>query len=177
MAFTLTFQCVCINAWFPYLSLPLSAWVPSFSDLTCLSLTEDKLQSSLVQTSLIQLVFYQFCSLNIFLKFIHGCAGSLLLPKLFSSCGEQELLCLRGAGFLLGCLPCGARAVGAQASVVAALGSQSMGSAAVVHGPCGSVTWWRLPGPGIKPVSPALAGRLFTTGPPGEPVNLFLISG
>ena len=175
MAFTLTFQCVCINAWFPYLSLPLSAWVPSFSDLTCLSLTEDKLQSSLVQTSLIQLVFYQFCSLNIFLKFIHGCAGSLLLPKLFSSCGEQELLCLRGAGFLLGCLPCGARAVGAQASVVAALGSQSMGSAAVVHGPCGSVTWWRLPGPGIKPWPPALQADSLLSEPPGKDTAILTI--
>ena len=26
-----------------------------------------------------------------------------------------------------------------------------------------------LPGPGIKPVSPALAGRFFTTEPPGKP--------
>ena len=27
---------------------------------------------------------------------------------------------------------------------------------------------WNLPGPGIEPVSPALAGRFLTTGPPGE---------
>ena len=27
---------------------------------------------------------------------------------------------------------------------------------------------WNLPGPGIEPVSPALAGGLFTTGPPGK---------
>ena len=31
--------------------------------------------------------------------------------------------------------------------------------------PCGM---WDLPGPGIKPVSPALAGRFLTTGPPGK---------
>ena len=27
---------------------------------------------------------------------------------------------------------------------------------------------WNLPGPGIEPVSPALAGRFSTTGPPGK---------
>ena len=31
--------------------------------------------------------------------------------------------------------------------------------------PC---SMWDLPGPGIKPVSPALAGRFLTTGPPGK---------
>ena len=28
---------------------------------------------------------------------------------------------------------------------------------------------WDLPGPGIKPVSPVLTGRFFTTEPPGKP--------
>ena len=28
---------------------------------------------------------------------------------------------------------------------------------------------WGLPGPGIKPMSPALAGGLFATEPPGKP--------
>ena len=28
---------------------------------------------------------------------------------------------------------------------------------------------WDLPGPGIEPMSPALAGRFFTTEPPGKP--------
>ena len=28
---------------------------------------------------------------------------------------------------------------------------------------------WDLPGPGLEPVSPALAGRLLTTAPPGKP--------
>ena len=160
----------------PLPSLPLSAGVPSFSDLTCQSLIEDKLQSSLVQTSLIQVVFYQFCSLKFFFKFIHGCAGSLLLPKLFSSCGEQELLCLRGAGFLLGCLPCGARAVGVRASVVAALGSQSTGSVAVVHGLRGSVTCGIFLDQGSNPC-PLHWQADSSTEPPGKPVSLFLISG
>ena len=39
---------------------------------------------------------------------------------------------------------------------------------------CGACTqllhgMWDLPGPGTKPVSPALAGRFFTTEPPGQP--------
>ena len=35
---------------------------------------------------------------------------------------------------------------------------------------------WDLPGPGIEPVSPALAGRFSTTAPPGKPQpELFLI--
>ena len=32
---------------------------------------------------------------------------------------------------------------------------------------------WNLPGPGIKPVSPALAGRFFTTEPPRKPWSNF----
>ena len=33
---------------------------------------------------------------------------------------------------------------------------------------------WDLPRPGLEPVSPALAGRLSTTAPPGKPQTLFL---
>ena len=33
---------------------------------------------------------------------------------------------------------------------------------------------WDPPRPGLEPVSPALAGRLSTTAPPGKPKNLFL---
>ena len=34
---------------------------------------------------------------------------------------------------------------------------------------------WDLPRPGLEPVSPALAGRLSTTAPPGKPHSLFLM--
>ena len=34
---------------------------------------------------------------------------------------------------------------------------------------------WDLPGPGLEPVSPALAGRLSTTAPPGKPPPLLLM--
>ena len=30
---------------------------------------------------------------------------------------------------------------------------------------------WDLPGPGLEPASPALAGRLSTTAPPGKPLG------
>ena len=33
---------------------------------------------------------------------------------------------------------------------------------------------WDLPRPGLEPVSPALAGRLSTTAPPGKPLFFFL---
>ena len=33
---------------------------------------------------------------------------------------------------------------------------------------------WDLPRPGLEPVSPALAGRLPTTAPPGKPPNMVL---
>ena len=33
---------------------------------------------------------------------------------------------------------------------------------------------WSIPGPGIKPVSPALAGGFFTTEPPGETLTLYI---
>ena len=68
------------------------------------------------------------------------------------------------------------RLLGAWASVLAAqelkqlhitpLGLQSIGSEAMVHG------MWDLPRPGIEPVCTALAGRFFTTEPPGKPLNM-----
>ena len=33
---------------------------------------------------------------------------------------------------------------------------------------------WDLPGPGLKPVSPALAGGFLTTVPPGKPMSCVL---
>ena len=35
---------------------------------------------------------------------------------------------------------------------------------------------WDPPSPGLEPVSPALAGRLSTTAPPGKPIQCFLPS-
>ena len=54
----------------------------------------------------------------------------------------------------------------AVASLAVAPRLQSAGSVVVVHGL--SCSTWYLPGPGIKPMSPVLAGRFLTTGPPGK---------
>ena len=52
------------------------------------------------------------------------------------------------------------------ASVAAALGLESTGSAVVALGLCCSEACGDLPGPGMEPVFPALAGGFFTTEPP-----------
>ena len=64
----------------------------------------------------------------------------------------------------------------AQAAEYAGFGSCS--SQALEHklNTCGSwadllLGMWDLPRPGIEPVSPALAGRFFTTESPGKPLN------
>ena len=57
---------------------------------------------------------------------------------------------------------CGARALGVQASVV------------VAHGLSCFTCMWDLPGPGLEPVSAALAGGFLTTVPPGKPGRIFL---
>ena len=70
---------------------------------------------------------------------------------------------------------------GPQASVVAAPGLSSCSSQALEHriSNCGTRAQllpgtWDLPASGIEPVSPALAGRFFTTEPPGKPYSVFL---
>ena len=35
---------------------------------------------------------------------------------------------------------------------------------------------WDLPGPGLEPVSPALAGRFSTTAPPGKPAEEYFLT-
>ena len=67
----------------------------------------------------------------------------------FSSCGEWELHFVVVHGLLL-----------AVASLVAEPGAQVSS--------CGTRGMWDLPGPGIKPVSPALAGGFLSTAPPGK---------
>ena len=81
------------------------------------------------------------------------------------------LPCSCGVGFSL-------RGMGSRehvSLVVAACGLSSGGSWALEHwlNSCGTHAcllhgMWDLPGPGIEPVSPALAGRFFTHGPTGK---------
>ena len=115
--------------------------------------------------------------LFLFYCFIFNCTESLLLCT-----GFLQLWC---AGFslqwLLSLQNTGSK--GTQASVVVACRLNSCSS----HFPecrlsiCG--TWlqlphsmWNLPGPGIEPISPALAGLLLTTGPPGKSLDALFIT-
>ena len=63
------------------------------------------------------------------------------------------------------------------------MGFSSCGSRALERrlSSCGSQAWllcgmWDLPGLGLEPVSPALAGGFLTTAPPGKPLNSLLMS-
>ena len=51
-----------------------------------------------------------------------------------------------------------------------------MGSVVVVQGLSCSAEMWDLPGPGIEPVSPALAGGFLTTAPPGKPLHYYFLT-
>ena len=116
--------------------------------------------------------------------FIFGCVESLLLFTGFLQLQRAgaTLCCNAWASHCSGFSCCGARALGARASVVAARGLSSCGSRALEHmlSSCGARAqllrgMWDLPRPGLEPMSPALAGRFLTTVPPGKPQNYFLI--
>ena len=99
----------------------------------------------------------------VFLIFISDCVGSPLLHGLFSSCSVQ--VCHWGAQ-ALGCLGFSNCSTGAQ----------SCSSQALEHrlNSCGSWTqllcdMQGLPRSGIEPVSPTLAGGVFTAEWPGKP--------
>ena len=118
-----------------------------------------------------------------------GCIGSSLLHAGF--------LQLRRAGATL---HCGARAshcggfsccrtwaLGMRTSIVMVHGLSSCGAQALQHRLSSCGTWaqllrsmWDLPrpgtGPGIEPLSPALAGGLLTTVPPGKSHICYILS-
>ena len=84
---------------------------------------------------------------------------------------------LQCAGFSLQwLLLCAEHRLWARVSAVVARRLSSCGSRALEHRLSSCGTWaqllrsmWDLPGPGLEPVSPALAGRFLTTVPPGKP--------
>ena len=77
---------------------------------------------------------------------------------------------------------CRARALGTQASVVVARGLSSCGLRALERrlSSCGAGAqllrgMWDLPRPGLKPMSPALAGGFLTTAPPGKSQSKYFL--
>ena len=106
---------------------------------------------------------FSFFKIYLFYLFIFGCVGSSLQCAGFSL---RWLLLLRSTG---------SRRAG---SVVVAHGLSSCGSRALERrlSSCGARAqllrgMWDLPGPGLEPGSPALAGRVLTTAPPRKPEN------
>ena len=78
--------------------------------------------------------------------------GLCCCEQAFSSCGERGPLCCSvRASHCSGFSCCGARALGAWAQLLRGM--------------------WDLPGPGLKPLSPALTGGFLTTAPPGKSHN------
>ena len=100
---------------------------------------------------------FQIQHMYLICLFILGCAGS------FSSCREQGLFFAELPGLLIGVAPhCREEAPGH--------GISSCGARAQLL--CGM---WDFSSPGIKLVSPALAGEFLTTGSPGNlPATAYL---
>ena len=138
--------------------------------------------TELLAASAMVLPKLQVNKLSPFFFFFLGCVGSLRAGFLVVS--RRGYSSLRCGGFFY----CGAWALGAQASVVAArrlsscstwalecAGFSSCGSRAVERRLSSCGTWaqllcsmWDLPRPGLEPVSPALAGGFLTAAPPGK---------
>ena len=114
--------------------------------------------------------FYLKKKLFIYYLFL-AALGLRCCARAFSSCGERGLLFVAVRGLLIVV----ASRCGARASVVVAGGLSSCGSRALERrlSSCGArasllCSMWDLPGPGLEPVSPALAGGFLTTAPPGK---------
>ena len=89
----------------------------------------------------------------------YGCAGSSVLHPGFLSLQwvRATLRCSVWAARCSDFSCCRAQALGTWASLVVSRGM------------------WKLPGQGIKSRPPALAGRFFTTEPPGKPSYIFFV--
>ena len=91
---------------------------------------------------------------------LHFCA------RAFSSCGKRGplFIAVRGPLTILASLVAEHRL---QTRRLSNCGSRAQ----LLHG------MWDLPRPGLEPVSPALAGRLSSTAPPGQPLSSFFTLG
>ena len=123
------------------------------------------------------LFFFFLINLSIYLFL--AALGLRCYARAFSSCGERGLLFIAVCRLLIAvAFPCGARALGAPASVAVTRSFSSCGSWALERrlSSCGTRTYllrsmWDLPAPGLEPMSPALAGGFLTTMPPGKSLH------
>ena len=84
--------------------------------------------------------------------------GLRFCARAFSSCGERGPLFIAVCGPLITASPVAEHRL--QTRRLSCCGSRAQ----LLRG------MWDLPRPGLKPVSPALAGRFSTTAPPGKPL-------
>ena len=127
-------------------------------------LGEFKFITILLNFCFLKMIFHKYSEVFIYLR-LHWVL--IAACGLFSSCGEQGLLssCGMQASLCGGFSCCGAQALGMQTSVV------------VVHGHRCPAACGIFPDQGSNPVSPALAGGFFITGPPGKSTVLFHMTG
>ena len=113
-----------------------------------------------------------FILINLFIYLFWAVLGLCCCARAFSSCGERGLLFLVVRGLLTAVVSLVAehrlQARGLQqlwhvGSVIVARRLSSCGALALLLR-----SMWDLPGPGLEPVSPALAGRFLTTASPGK---------
>ena len=144
----------------------------------------------------IQIIFFNFIYLFIFnfwLRWVFVAAHGLSLAVVSGDCSSlwcmgfslRWLLLLWSTGSrCAGFSSCGSRALELRLSSCGSRALErrlsSCGSRALEHrlSSCGARAWllrgmWDLPGPGLEPVSPALAGVFLTTVPPGKSPDYF----
>ena len=114
--------------------------------------------SELCSEGLLQIMQFFFFLINLFIYLFMAVLGLRFCARAFSSCGK------RGPLFF---------AVHGPLTIVASLVAEHRLQTRRLSS-CGARAqlprgMWDLPRPGLKPVSPALAGRLSTTAPPGKP--------
>ena len=123
--------------------------------------------------------YFQDIEKNFFKTFSFGCTGSS-----FAGCGPSVGGVSRGYSLAAvhRLLIVAASRVERGHQVQGLQQLQLTGSAVATHGPESAAQWlcctslavpWHvvLPGLGIQPMSPALAGKFFTTEPPGKPLR------
>ena len=109
-------------------------------------------------------IFFFFIYLLFIYYLFLAVLGLRFCARAFSSCGKWGPLFIAMRGPLT-----------IAASLVAEHGLQTRRLSS-----CGSRAQllrgtWDPPGPGLEPVSPALAGRFSTTAPPGKPFHIFKV--
>ena len=158
-------------------------WIPAVENFGAVLCFLTTVQTNFVSFSGYFIYFIHF--LKFIYLFIFGCVGSLLLHEGFLQLWRAgaTLHCSARVSHCGGFSCCRARALGVWASVVVARRLSSCGSRALECRLSSCGTWaqllhgmWDLPGPGLEPMSPALAGRFLTTVPPGKSLSVDILN-